>query len=55
MAYSKIKEKMAESGMNFDINALLKSGDIEQIIESMGELNVDVNSAKGDTVKVFFE
>jgi hypothetical protein len=54
-AYRKINEKMAENGVDLDINALLKDGDIEQIIESMADLNVDVNSAQGDIVKVFFE
>ncbi len=54
-AYSKMNEKMAENGIEMDINALLKSGDIEQVIETMGELNVDVNSAQGDKVRVFFE
>ncbi|MFP4164901.1 MAG: SHOCT-like domain-containing protein [Chitinispirillaceae bacterium] len=54
-AYQKMNEKMAQSGMDMDINALLKSGDIEQVIETMGELNVDVNSAQGDKVRVFFE
>lgn len=54
-AYQKMNEKMAESGIEMDINSLLKSGDIEQVIETMGELNVDVNSAQGDKVRVFFE
>lgn len=54
-AYQKINEKMAENGVEFDINQFLKSSSIEELIESMGELNVDVNSAQGDIVKVFFE
>jgi hypothetical protein len=55
VAYQKINEKMAENGVEFDINQFLKSGSIEELIESMGDLNVDVNSAQGDIVKVFFE
>ncbi len=55
VAYQKINEKMAENGVEFDFNQFLKSGDIDELIESMGELNVDVNSAQGDLVKVFFE
>jgi ribosome-interacting GTPase 1 len=55
IAYQKINEKMAEKGIEFDINQFLKGGDIEELIESMSELNVDVNSAQGDLVKVFFE
>ncbi len=54
-AYQKMSRKMAENGVDFDINMMLKSGDIEQIIESLEELNVDVNSADGDKVRVFFE
>ncbi|MBN1306425.1 MAG: hypothetical protein JXA18_00810 [Chitinispirillaceae bacterium] len=53
--YQKVSANMAEKGMNFDINAMLKSGDVEQLVESMGELNVDVNAANGDKVRVFFE
>jgi hypothetical protein len=55
MAYQKINEKIADKGVEFDINQFLKSGNIDELIESMGELNVDVNSADGDIVKVFFE
>lgn len=55
LAYQKINEKLSENGVDIDINMLLKSSDIEQIIESLGELNVDVNSAQGDKVRVFFE
>jgi membrane peptidoglycan carboxypeptidase len=55
IAYQKINEKMAEKGVEFDINQFLKSGNMEELIESMSELNVDVNSAQGDLVKVFFE
>jgi hypothetical protein len=54
-AYQKINEKMTEKGVDIDINQLLKNGDIEELIESLGELNVDVNSKDGDKVKVFFE
>ena len=53
--YQKVSANMAEKGVDFDFNAMLKSGDIEQLVESMGELNVDVNAANGDKVRVFFE
>jgi hypothetical protein len=53
-AYNKINEKIAERGINIDLSAL-KTGDVEQLIDSMSELNVDVLSAQGDKVKVFFE
>ncbi|HEX2955665.1 MAG TPA: hypothetical protein VHO70_02465 [Chitinispirillaceae bacterium] len=54
-AYQKLSEKMTEKGMDMDINQILKNGDFEELIESMGDLNVDVNSKDGDKVKVFFE
>ncbi len=54
-AYQKLNEKMTEKGVDVDINQILKSGDFEELIESMGDLNVDVNSKDGDKVKVFFE
>jgi len=53
--YAKVSDQMAEKGLDFDLNAMLKSGDIEQLVESLGELDVDVNSATGDKVRVFFE
>jgi hypothetical protein len=54
LAYAKVNEKMSEHGMTFDLNNL-KPADIEQLIESMGDLDVNINSANGDTVKVFCE
>ena len=54
-AYQAMNKKMAQSGVDIDLNMMLRSGDIEQIIESLGDLNVDVNSAEGEKVKVFFE
>ncbi|MBN1758619.1 MAG: hypothetical protein JW863_09890 [Chitinispirillaceae bacterium] len=53
--YQKVSDNMAEKGMDFDLNTMLKSGDIEQLMESLGELNVDVNAKNGDKVRVFFE
>lgn len=54
-AYKKLNETISQhGGVDIDLTAF-KSGDIEQLIESMSELNVDVLSAQGDKVKVFFE
>ena len=53
--YQKVSDNMAEKGMDFDLNAMLKNGNIEQIMESMGDLNVDVNAKNGDKIRVFFE
>lgn len=54
-AYQKINEHMQQKGVELDVNQILKNGNVEELIESIGELNVDVNSAQGDKVKVFFE
>ncbi len=54
-AYQKINEQMQQKGVKLDINQLISSGNIDELIQSISELNVDVNSAQGDKVKVFFE
>lgn len=55
VAYQKMNEHMQQKGLDLDVNQILKNGNIGELIESIGELNVDVNSAQGDKVKVFFE
>lgn len=55
VAYQKLSEQMQQKGVDLDVNQILKSGNVEELIESIGEFDVDVNSAQGDKVKVFFE
>lgn len=55
VAYQKMNEHMQQKGVDLDVNQILKNGNIGELIECIGELNVDVNSAQGDKVKVFFE
>jgi dissimilatory sulfite reductase (desulfoviridin) alpha/beta subunit len=43
---------MTEAGMSFDLNNI-KPEDIEDIIESLREMEVNVNSANGDKIRVF--
>jgi hypothetical protein len=43
---------MAASGMSIDFNNL-KPNDIEEVIESLGEMEVNIVSANGDNVRVF--
>lgn len=53
-AMEKVNASMQEQGINFDLNSM-KQEDIEAIIESLADMEVNVDSANGDTVKVFCE
>jgi hypothetical protein len=55
VAYQKLSEQMQQKGVDLDLNQILKGGNVEEMIESIGEFDVDINSAQGDRVKVFFE
>jgi hypothetical protein len=51
-AMDKINESMGEAGMSFDFNNL-KPEDMEEIIDSLGEMEVDVRASDGNHVRVF--
>jgi hypothetical protein len=51
-AMDQINESMSEQGMSIDFSNL-KPEDIEEIIASLGEMEVNVNSKEGDNVRVF--
>jgi hypothetical protein len=51
-AMDQINESMSEQGMSIDFNNL-KPEDIEDIIESLREMEVNVVSGEGDNVRVF--
>ena len=51
-AMEQINESMASSGMTIDFNSL-KPEDLEDIIDSLGEMEVNIKSADGDNVRVF--
>lgn len=51
-AMDQINESMGERGMSFDLNNI-KPEDIEDIIESLREMEVNIVSADGDNVRVF--
>lgn len=51
-AMDQISESMGEHGMSIDFNNL-KPEDIEDLIESLREMEVNVNSSEGDNVRVF--
>jgi len=51
-AMDQINESMGEAGMSIDFNNL-KPEDIEEIIASLREMEVNVQAADGDNVRVF--
>lgn len=53
-ARDKVNGALREKGIDFDVRNL-KPEDIETLIESLSELEVDIVSAEGEKVKVFVE
>jgi hypothetical protein len=51
-ASDQINKTMAEKGMSFDLNTL-KPEDIEELLEALREMEVEVDSNNGDTVRVY--
>jgi len=53
-ALDKANSALRDKGINFDVRSI-KSEDIEELIDALGDMQVDVQSARGDNVKVFVE
>jgi hypothetical protein len=53
-AYDKVNSALHEKGIEFDVRSI-KSEDIEDLIEALGDMEVDIESSKGEKVKVFVE
>jgi len=53
-ATDKVNDALREKGINFDVRSV-KPEDIEELINALGELEVDVESGHGEKVKVFVE
>jgi hypothetical protein len=53
-ALDKANNALRDKGINFDVRSI-KPDDIEELIEALGDMQVDVESARGDNVKVFVE
>ena len=51
-AMEQIDKSMAEKGMSFDLKNL-KPEDLEDIVESLREMEVNIDSADGDNVRVY--
>ncbi len=50
----KVDRALKEKGVNFDIRNI-KSGDVEELIEALGDMQIDVEGGRGEKVKVFVE
>jgi len=53
-ALDKANNALREKGINFDVRNI-KNEDIEDLIDAMGDMQVDVETAHGENVKVFVE
>jgi hypothetical protein len=53
-ALDKANKALKEKGINFDVRNI-KSEDLEELIEAMGDMQIDVEGSKGEKVKVFVE
>ena len=51
-AADQINKTMAEKGMSFDLNNI-KPEDLEELIESLREMEVNIDAQSGDTVRVY--
>jgi hypothetical protein len=53
-ALDKANSALREKGINFDVRNI-KSEDLEELIEAMGDMQIDVEGGKGEKVKVYVE
>ena len=53
-ALDKANDALREKGINFDVRSI-KSEDIEELIDALGDMQVDVETSSGECVKVFVE
>ena len=53
-ALDKANKALRDKGINFDVRNI-KAEDIEELIDALGDMEVDVETGKGDCVKVFVE
>jgi hypothetical protein len=53
-ALDKANSALREKGINFDIRSI-KTEDIEELIEALGDMQIDVEGSRGEKVRVFVE
>ena len=51
-AMDKLNGALQEKGINFDVRNI-KSEDIKELVEALGDMQVDVETAKGERVRVY--
>jgi len=52
--YDKVNVAMKEKGIDFDLRSI-KPEDLEDIIEALGDMQIDVEGGSGERVRVFAE
>ncbi len=50
----KANKALHDKGINFDVRSI-KPDDIEDLIEALGDMEIDIEGSKGEKVKVFVE
>ena len=53
-AMNKVNDTLKDKGINFDVRSV-KSEDLEELVEALGDMEIDVESSNGERVKVFVE
>jgi hypothetical protein len=53
-AINKANNALKEKGINFDVRNI-KPDDIEELIDALGDMQIDIEGGKGEKVKVFVE
>jgi hypothetical protein len=53
-ALEKANRALKEKGINFDVRNI-KAEDMEELIEALGDMQIDVEGGRGEKVKVFVE
>lgn len=53
-ALDKANKALSDKGINFDVRTI-KPDDIEDLIEALGDMEVDIEGSKGEKVKVYVE
>jgi len=53
-ALDKANNALREKGINFDVRNI-KPEDLEELIEALGDMEIDVEGGRGEKVKVFVE
>jgi hypothetical protein len=53
-ALDKANSALHDKGIKFDVRDIKKE-DLEELIDALGDMQIDIESSKGDNVKVFVE